>query len=54
MFTEYPAMVKKIFNAMFVVDGKPQVHLRKRIIPIVREQGLFKLLGEMRGALKAL
>lgn len=54
MFTDYPKMVGEIFNAMFVVDGTPQKHLKARIMPIVKNRGLFKLLKEVRGALKAL
>ena len=47
-------VVRDIFNAMFCVDGQPQEHLSKRIMPILRQRGLFKLGREMRGALKAL
>lgn len=54
MFSDYPTMVREIFNAMFCVDGQPQEHLSKRIMPILRKRGLFKLGREMRGALKAL
>lgn len=54
MFTEYPTMVADVFNSMFVVDGTPQKHLGKRIVPLVRKRGLLKLAGEVRGALKAL
>lgn len=54
MFSDYPTMVCDIFNAMFCVDGQPQEHLSKRIMPILRKRGLFKLGREMRGALKAL
>lgn len=54
MFSDYPTMVRDIFNAMFCVDGQPQEHLSKRIMPILRQRGLFKLGREMRGALKAL
>lgn len=54
MFSDYPTIVRAIFNAMFCVDGQPQEHLSKRIMPILRKQGLFKLGREMRGALKAL
>ncbi len=54
MFTDYPVMVKEIFNAMFCVDGKPQAHLTKRLMPIVKKRGLFKLAREVRGALKSL
>ena len=54
MFTEYPTMVAEVFNAMFVVDGEPQQHLTKRIIPVVKQRGLLRLAKEVRGALKAL
>lgn len=54
MFTDYPVMVREIFNAMFCVDGKPQTHLTKRMMPIVKKRGLFKLAREVRGALKSL
>ncbi len=54
MFTDYPTMLKEILNAMFSVDGKPQAHLAKRLMPIVKKRGLFKLAREMKGALKAL
>ena len=54
MFTDYPTMVSEIFNAMFAVNGEPQEHLQSRIMPIVKRRGLFKLLKEVRGALKAL
>ena len=50
MFTEYPAMARDVFNAMFSVDGKPQKPLMKRMMPIVKQRGLFKLAG---GALHA-
>ena len=54
MFTDYPVMVKEIFNAMFSVDGAPQRPLMKRMMPIVKKRGLFKLAREVRGAVKAL
>ncbi len=54
MFTEYPKMLGEIFDALFVVDGKPQQHLIKRLLPIIKQRGLFKLAGEVKGALKAL
>ena len=37
MFTEYPTMVREIFNGLFAVDGKPQQHLAKRMMPIINE-----------------
>lgn len=54
MFSDYPTMVRDILNAMFCVDGQPQEHLIKRIVPILKKRGLFKLGREMRGALKVL
>ena len=54
MFTDYPVMVKEIFNAMFSVDGAPQKPLMKRMMPIVKKRGLLKLAREMRGAVKSL
>lgn len=54
MFTEYPTMVGEIFDSMFVVDGKPAQPLMKRVMPIVKERGLFKLFKEVKGAVKAL
>ena len=54
MFTDYPVMVKEIFNAMFSVDGEPQKPLMKRMMPIVKKRGLFKLAGEVRKAVKSL
>ncbi|OUO89036.1 FAD-dependent oxidoreductase [Gordonibacter urolithinfaciens] len=54
MFTDYPIMVKEIFNALFSVDGEPQKPLLKRMMPLVKKRGLFKLAGEMRKAVKSL
>ena len=54
MFAEYPVMARDVFNAMFSVDGKPQKPLMKRMMPIVKQRGLFKLAGEVRKAVKSL
>ena len=54
MFADYPGMAAEVFEAMFAVNGVPQRHLKDRIAPIARKHGIFKLLKEMRGALKAL
>lgn len=54
MFNDYPVMVKEVFNALFSVDGAPQEHLSKRLAPIVKKRGIFKLAKEVRGALKSL
>ena len=54
MFTEYPTMVREIFNGLFAVAGKPQQHLAKRMMPIIKKRGLFSLFKEIRKAVKAL
>lgn len=54
LFSDYPRMAREVLNSMFVVDGKPQKHLKDRIIPIVKRRGVFKMFKEVRGALKAL
>ena len=54
MFTEYPTMVREVFNGLFAVDGKPQQHLAKRMMPIIKKRGLFSLFKEIRKAVKAL
>jgi hypothetical protein len=54
MFTEYPTMVREALNAVFVVDGEPGIPLRKRLWPIVKKRGVFKLIKEVGGALRAL
>ena len=54
MFKEYPSMVKEVFNAMFSVDGRPQRPLAKRVMPIVKEQGVMRLGKEVWKAVRAL
>ena len=54
MFTDYPVMVKEVFNAMFSVDGAPQRPLMKRMRPIIKKRGMFKLGREVMKAVKAL
>lgn len=54
MFADYPAMAAEVFEALFVVDGEPQQHLSKRLMPIVKQRGMFKLGKEICRALKAL
>ena len=54
MFSDYPTMAREIFNALFCVDGKPQKPLVKRIMPVLKERGLFSLASEIRKAVKAL
>jgi len=54
IFNEYPEMVKKMRLAMFVVDGEPAIPLMKRMMPIVKEVGLFTLAGDARKGVGAL
>ena len=54
LFTDYPKMLGEVFDSMFVVDGKPQQHLIKRLKPIVKKRGLFKLGKEIKKGVDAL
>jgi electron transfer flavoprotein-quinone oxidoreductase len=54
LFTEYPKMIEDIFLSMFVVDGKPVKPVMKKVMPAVKEVGMFKILGDLRGGMKAL
>ena len=54
MFTDYPKMVGEVFDALFVVDGKPAKPLVQRIAPIVLARGPIKLFGEIVKAVRAL
>ncbi len=54
LFNEYPAMVRDIFNTMFIVDGTPAKPMKKTVKPIVSQVGIGKLLKDVRGGMKAL
>ena len=54
LFSDYPSMAHEAFNELFVVDGKPQKPLMKRMSPVVKKRGLFKLARNIRKAVKAL
>lgn len=54
MFRDYPRLLGQVLNSLFVVDGQPQAHLTKRLMPTLKEYGLFKLVREVGGALRAL
>lgn len=54
MFTDYPKMIGEVFDCLFVVDGKPQQHLMKRLMPIIKKRGLLKTAKEIKKAVKAL
>ncbi len=54
MFNDYPALVKKAMNAMFIVDGTPGQPLKSTMMPLLKEVGYMNLLKDVRGAMKAL
>lgn len=54
MFTDYPKMFGEVFDCLFVVDGKPQEHLMKRLKPVVKKRGIIKLAREVKKAVSAL
>jgi electron transfer flavoprotein-quinone oxidoreductase len=54
MFQTYPRLCKNIFESVFVVDGRPVKPLRRRVMPLLRQVGLFNLFKDVRGALKTL
>ena len=54
LFTDYPKMAAEIFDCLFVVDGKPQAHLMKRLMPIIKKRGIVKTGKEVMKAVKAL
>lgn len=54
IFNGYPALVRDIFNGMFVVDGEPQPPLKKKVLGSVKEVGLMNILKDVRGGMKAL
>ena len=54
IFNGYPALVRDIFNGMFVVDGEPQPPLKKKVLDSAREVGFMNILKDVRGGMKAL
>ena len=54
MFKDYPYMLRQILDAMFSVDGQPQLPLMQRIKPILKERGYMKLGREVVKGVKAL
>ncbi|WP_165252781.1 FAD-dependent oxidoreductase [Adlercreutzia sp. ZJ304] len=54
MFAAYPTMIGNIMNGMFVIDGQPICHVRDIVKTEMKEIGVFNLLKDARGALKAL
>lgn len=54
LFADYPLMARQMLDALFVVDGAPQSHLKERLKPILKERGMWNLFRQVRGALKSL
>ena len=54
LFDQYPALIRDIMNAVFVVDGNPVKPLTKSVMPLVKEVGIMNLLQDVRKGLKAL
>ncbi len=54
IFSEYPALVKKIMNGMFIVDGSPIKPMKQTVLPPLKEVGFMNLLKDVRGGMKAL
>ncbi len=46
LYKEYPEMVEKIFLEMFTMDGKPGQKMIKKMLPIVRQAGIFNLMKD--------
>lgn len=54
IFNGYPGMVRDIFDAMFVVDGLPQLSLKKKFMEPAKQLGLMNILKDVKGGMKAL
>lgn len=46
VYNGYPQLVEKIFMSMFQFNGTPAVPMRKKMLPHLREIGLFNLLKD--------
>lgn len=54
VFTEYPLMIRDIFNTMFVVNGKPMPSIKKSAMARVKKVGYRNIFKDVRGGMKAL
>jgi electron transfer flavoprotein-quinone oxidoreductase len=54
MFKEYPELARDVMNDMFIVDGTPATKLKAKAMPKVKKIGIFNILRDVRGAMKAL
>ncbi len=47
MFGLYPEMIRDVLNSVFIVDGKPAKSLQRKLFPIIRKAGPFKILKDV-------
>ena len=46
LYKEYPEMVEKIFMEMFTMDGEPAKKMLWKMLPIIRQAGIFNLMKD--------
>lgn len=46
LFNEYPQMIEDIFLDMFTMDGKPAKKMIRKMLPIIRQAGIFNLIKD--------
>jgi len=46
LYKDYPEMVEKIFLQMFTMDGEPGKKMIWKMLPIIREAGMFNLMKD--------
>ena len=54
LFTEYPCMIRDVFNTLFVVDGSPVQPVKKSVLPRVKQVGYMNIFKDVRKGMKAL
>jgi electron transfer flavoprotein-quinone oxidoreductase len=54
LFSAYPALIRDVMEALFIVDGTPTLPLKKSIMPLAKKVGLLNILKDLRGGMKAL
>jgi electron transfer flavoprotein-quinone oxidoreductase len=54
LFNEYPALLRDVFNTLFLVDGTPVQPLRQSLKPLLKQVGYLTLLKDIRRGMKAL
>lgn len=54
LYSEYPVLVKDVFNGMFLVDGEPGKPLKQTLMSAVKKVGIMNVARDLRGGMKAL